>query len=39
LGKTGKEKEELLLKIRIIEEKRELIIKDLAKSLGCFPIK
>jgi hypothetical protein len=37
LGKAGKEKDEVLIKIRIIEEKRQLIIKDLAKSLGCSP--
>lgn len=37
LEKTGKEKEELLLKIRIIEEQRQIMIKDLAKSLECSP--
>lgn len=37
LGKTGKKKEALLLKIRIIEEQRQIMIKDLAKSLGCSP--
>jgi flagellar biosynthesis/type III secretory pathway chaperone len=35
LGKTGREKEKLLLKIRIIEEQREIMTKDLAESLGC----
>jgi len=37
LGKIGKEKEELLLKIRIIEEQRQVMIKDVAKSLGSSP--
>ena len=37
LGKTGKEKEKLLLKIRTMEEQRQVIIKDLAESLGCSP--
>ena len=37
LGKTGKEKEKLLLKIRTIEEQRQIMIKDLAQSLGCSP--
>ncbi|MBW1706500.1 MAG: flagellar protein FlgN [Deltaproteobacteria bacterium] len=37
LGKTGKEKEELLFKIRIIEEQRQIMIKDLARSLGRSP--
>ena len=37
LGETGKKKEKLLLKIRTMEEQREIIIKDLAESLGCPP--
>ena len=37
LGKTGKKKEKLLLKIRIIEEQRHVMIKDLAESLRCPP--
>jgi hypothetical protein len=37
LGKTGKKKEKLLLKIRIIEEQRHVMIKDLAESLRCSP--
>jgi hypothetical protein len=37
LGKTGKKKEKLLLKIRKIEEQRHVMIKDLAESLRCSP--
>jgi len=37
LGKTGKKKEKLLLKIRKIEEQRQIMIKDLAESLRCSP--
>lgn len=37
LGKTGKEKEKLLLKIGTIEEQRQIMIKDLAESLKCSP--
>ena len=35
LGKTGKEKEKLLHKIRTIDEQRQIMIKDLAQSLRC----
>jgi len=35
LGKTGKKKEKLLLKIGTIEEQRQIMIKDLAQSLRC----
>jgi hypothetical protein len=35
LGKTGKKKEKLLLKIRTIEEQRQIMIKNLAQSLRC----
>ena len=37
LGKTGKEKEALLLKISIIEEQRQIMMEDLAESLECSP--
>jgi len=37
LGETGKEKEALLSKIRIIEEQRQSMIENLAESLGCSP--
>ena len=37
LGETGKKKEELLLKIRTIEEQRQIMTKDLAESLKCSP--
>ena len=37
LGKTGKGKEELLLKIRILEEQRQIMIENLAESLECAP--
>lgn len=37
LGETGKEKEKLLLKIRTIEEQRQLMVRDLAESLRCSP--
>ena len=37
LGKTGKEKEKLFIKIRIIEEQRQIMIKNLAESLRCSP--
>ena len=37
LEKTGKEKEELLLKIRMLGEQRQIAIKDLAESLGVSP--
>jgi len=37
LGKIGKEKEDLHLKIRKIEEQWQIMIKDLAESLGYSP--
>ena len=37
LRKTGKEKEKLLLKIRTMEEQRQIMIKGLDESLGCPP--
>ncbi len=35
LGKIGNEKEKLLLKIRTIDEQRQIMIKDFAQSLKC----
>jgi len=37
LGNAGKEKEELFLKIQMLEEQRQILIEDLAKYLGCSP--
>ena len=37
LGKTVKEKEDLLLKIRTIEEQRRAVMKNLTESLGYAP--
>ena len=35
LGEIGKKKEKLLLKIRTMEEQRQIMIKNLAQSLRC----